>query len=114
MLRGSFSQAVETGFVERFIVDEANYALYASGEAFEAFAHESSIVRDTAIVDLPAGGSYRLVYANDSSTAVSSIGSLLALISSETQEWEDGIDAVSIEQDVVLLPGEHIAVGLNP
>jgi hypothetical protein len=114
MLRGSFSQAIETGFVERFIVDEANYALYTSGEVFEAFAHESGIVSDTAIVDLPAEGIYRLVYANDSSTAVSSIGSVLALISSESQEWEDGIDAVSIEQDVVLLPGEHIAVELHP
>ena len=114
MLRGSFSQAVEKGSVDRFIVDAENYALYVAGEPFEAFAHESQITNDADVIDLPSDGEYLLVLSNDHSTAVSAIGSTIAIVTSETQIWEDDIDAISLEADIVLQPGEHTALSILP
>ena len=114
MLRGSFSEAIEISAVDRFVVDSENYALYAAGEAFEAFALEEGIGSDAGSIHLPSGSDYTLVLANDRSTSVSSIGSVVAIVSSEEQTWDEGIEAVSTTEEVLLLPGEHLAIHLSP
>ena len=88
-------------------------ALYRRGR-FEAFAVERGIGNHSGIISIPNDDTYSLVIANDQSTAMSAVGSVVTIVSSETENWTDSVGAVSTQSEWILAPGEHVAVTLSP
>ncbi len=109
---GSFSLQQDGGHLDSFVVNHANYELFAAGEPFQAMAVDLESVGSTTSLDLPLTESWTLILYNPS-VASTMVGDLNMSVQPAGDESWTG-ESEPLEQRFRIDPQDYLSVVLLP
>ncbi len=114
LVMGTFGERLEeVGAIDMFITDEAGYESYLNGEeSVPVYTRAIGIDGTTGGVILSTEQSWYIVFANTWTVSSSVVGSIE--LTAQVFWQEDWVESDSLVAELVVPPGEHLAITLSP